>query len=119
MKGPSETVADRAVSDRIHNADIPAPPPPGKRLRKSTRHFALRIIPKFLIGETPTFVQNAAKCKLGENETRRLLRNAITYNIFEKQQPGIVAHTATSRALLEVPVLPDRFGLILDGMWSS
>ena len=38
MKGPIETATDRAISDGIYNADVPAHPPPGKRLCKPTSY---------------------------------------------------------------------------------
>ena len=43
----------------------------------------------------------------------------MSYHIFEEQQPGVVTHTAASRALMEVPMLAEWVGLVLDDMWPS
>ena len=77
----------------------------GSASLQAISHFD--IAATFPVGETATFDRIAAKCGLNEVETRRLLRNAITFHILKEQEPWTVAHTAASQALLEVPMLAE------------
>ncbi|KAG9235075.1 putative O-methyltransferase [Amylocarpus encephaloides] len=50
---------------------------------------------------TSTFGEIALACSLSESDTRRLLRQAMTFYIFHEPSPGVVVHTAASKALAE------------------
>ncbi|TVY82551.1 O-methyltransferase gsfB, partial [Lachnellula suecica] len=52
---------------------------------------------------TSTFAEIAQACGTSESDTRRLLRQAMTFYIFREPSPGVVAHTAGSKVLAEIP----------------
>ena len=68
----------------------------------------------FPIGETATFAQIAAKCGRDEAEARRFLRMAMTYRVFSEPEPGVVAHTAASKALVQRPLFNQWVGMWLE-----
>ena len=43
----------------------------------------------------------------------------MTKHIFKETSPGIVAHTAASQALAEVPSMRDWVGMVCEEMWPS
>jgi hypothetical protein len=43
----------------------------------------------------------------------------MTYYIFREPSPGVVAHTASSKALAEIPILRQFVGFLSDEMWPS
>lgn len=43
----------------------------------------------------------------------------MTRHIFEEPRNGIVAHTAISKALAELPSLRDAVGMVCEEMWPS
>ena len=66
-----------------------------------------------------TFGQIAEKSGSREQTARRLLRDAISLFIFKEVQPGVVAHTSASRALVEVPYLSAWINFVLDDIWAG
>lgn len=68
----------------------------------------------FPIDETATFAQIAAKCGRDEAEVRRFLRMAMTYRVFKEPEPGVVAHTAASKALVQRPLFNQWVGMWLE-----
>ncbi|KAF2140298.1 uncharacterized protein K452DRAFT_335379 [Aplosporella prunicola CBS 121167] len=63
-----------------------------------------------LEGET-SFDHVAAAVSLDRVNVKRIVRHAMTNNLFCEPRPGYVAHTAMSRAMLEDPTLKDWVGL--------
>ncbi|KAF4611323.1 hypothetical protein G7Y89_g15690 [Cudoniella acicularis] len=57
------------------------------------------------IDSTSTFEEVATARGLDSGDTTRILRHAMTYRVFSEKSPGVVAHTATSRLLVENPSL--------------
>ncbi len=55
--------------------------------------------------ETTTFKDIADSSNLDEDDTRRILRLAITNRIFREPEPGVVAHSAASYAIATNPFL--------------
>ncbi|KAF4633303.1 hypothetical protein G7Y89_g4822 [Cudoniella acicularis] len=81
---------------------------------------SLQAIQRFKIAhsfpptETSTFSAVARACSLTESDTRRILRHAMTYYIFREPSPGIVAHTAISKALVDLPPFESFVGFVGD-----
>ncbi|KAF4628102.1 hypothetical protein G7Y89_g10046 [Cudoniella acicularis] len=65
---------------------------------------------------TSTFPQIATACSLSESDTRRILRQAMAFYIFYEPSPGIVAHTASSKALAEIPPVGAFIGFVSEEM---
>lgn len=55
----------------------------------------------FPMGSEITFGELAHKVGLGETHIKKLVRHAITQNIFCEPRPGVIAHTACSRLIAE------------------
>ncbi|KAF2730279.1 sterigmatocystin 8-O-methyltransferase precursor [Polyplosphaeria fusca] len=70
-------------------------------------------------GETATFEDIAQACSLPVSDTRRILRHAMTSYIFKEPSPGVVAHTAASKTLAEIPPLAQCIGFLGNEMWPS
>lgn len=68
----------------------------------------------FPVGETATFAQIAEKSGRDEVEVRRFLRWAMTYRVFTEPEPGVVAHTAASKALAQRPLFHQWVGMWLE-----
>ena len=67
----------------------------------------------FPITETSTFAEIARACGIPESDTRRILRFAMTFYIFQELSPGVVAHTAASKALAEIGPLGQTVGMLV------
>ena len=78
-----------------------------------------RIASTFPIDEEVPFSQIAKGCGLEESLVRRILRHAMTKNIFRECRKGIVSHTAVSRLLAEDQQLHDWAGINTDELWQS
>lgn len=93
----------------------------------ATGHFqsaALQVIYHFHLAEgVPidgeiSYQQLATKCGLAENHCTRVLKLAMTQNVFRQPRPGYVAHTALSKMLLN-PDMSDMTGYILEESFFS
>ncbi|KAG8526570.1 uncharacterized protein KY384_008771 [Bacidia gigantensis] len=78
--------------------------------------YRFRIAFSFPVGETATFAQIAKTCGRAEDEVKRILRMAITYRLFKEPQPGVVAHTAATKALVQRPLFNAWIGMWLEEM---
>lgn len=70
----------------------------------------------FSIGESISFADVAAKCEVDEESMCRILRHAITNHLFSEPREGYIAHTAISKALVEVPMLHEWVTVACDEM---
>jgi hypothetical protein len=61
----------------------------------------------------------AHKCNVPEAVFIPILRQAISQHVFKESQPGFVAHTAASRALLEGTGIKSFVSIATDDMWPS
>ena len=77
------------------------------------------IARSFPVHEEATFMQISMKCGLEEPLVRRILRHAMTKNIFREPRKGIVAHTAASRLLAEDAQIHDWVGASTDELWQG
>lgn len=84
---------------------------------KAIQHF--KIAYTFPADKTSTFSAIAQAVSLPESDIRRILRHAMTYYIFREPTPGIVAHTALSKALVDVPPFGALIGFMTQEMWTS
>lgn len=69
-------------------------------------------------GGKTTFADIAKQTGLEEQAVRRVLRHAITMRVFREPEPGVVAHTQASKALMD-PVANDWVGCGTDEMWPA
>ncbi|KAF7948563.1 uncharacterized protein EAE97_003974 [Botrytis byssoidea] len=56
---------------------------------------------------TSAFPEIAQTCSIPKSNARSLIRHAMSFYIFYEPSPGIIAHTASSKALAEVPPVSD------------
>ena len=77
------------------------------------------IAKSFPVGSTTTFADIAKVCSLPESDIRRFLRHAMTYYVFTEPAPGLVAHTAASRAFAEVPFVSQMLNFVLGELWPA
>ena len=73
----------------------------------------------FAPGEQTTFKRIAEKCKLNEDDTRRMLRLAMTDHLFQEPKNGVVAHTAATQTLAANPLLGAWIGMTARENWPA
>ena len=73
----------------------------------------------FPVNKETSFAEMAQKCKLDEDDTRRIIRHATTNRIFNEPKNGVIAHTAASKALAQVPLLREWLEQACDDMWPA
>lgn len=78
-----------------------------------------KIAASFALDEQVTFQEIANRCGLNESDTRRLLRNAIAFRIFQEPRKGIVAHSALSKLLAKASPIQQFVGMVTEEMWLS
>ncbi|KAH6675785.1 putative O-methyltransferase [Halenospora varia] len=120
-----------ACQDIIHNAasDLKAlMQGPVRRLQNASDHRSsmtlhaishFNIASTFPVGSTTTYSEIASKCNLTESDIRRILRFAMTDHIFTESSPGVVKHTAASKALVQVPLMNQWLGMVSEEMWPA
>ncbi|KAI3322493.1 putative O-methyltransferase [Xylariaceae sp. AK1471] len=81
-----------------------------------TRFRLAQLVP---IGGVVTFAELAAASGLNETHVRKLLRHAMTQRVFCEPRPGVVAHTASSRVLVEDSGLFSCVRLGTDDLWRA
>ncbi|KAI0116558.1 hypothetical protein GGR51DRAFT_555583 [Nemania sp. FL0031] len=70
----------------------------------------------FPIDETTTYALLAYQSGLSEKHVRKILRLAMTHHIFYEPVPGLVAHTAASRLLVQDEALVDWLRFSVDAL---
>jgi hypothetical protein len=78
-----------------------------------------KIATSFALDERITFREIASRCGLQESDTRRLLRNAIAYRIFQEPENGVAAHSALSKLLAHAPPIHQFVSMVCEEMWLS
>ena len=73
----------------------------------------------FPVNKETSFAEMARKCKLDEDDTRRVIRHATTNHIFNEPKNGVIVHTAASKALAQVPLLREWLEQACDDMWPA
>lgn len=71
------------------------------------------------IGEEVTFEELAQRCSVDQTQLQRLLRMAISYNVFTEPRKGVVAHSAISKLLSEERLVHQWVGLVCNEMIPS
>ncbi|KAI9646648.1 hypothetical protein NHQ30_004645 [Ciborinia camelliae] len=74
------------------------------------------IAKSFPYDSTSTFGKIAKACSIPECDARSLIHHAMAFYIFHEPSPGVVAHTASSRALAEIPAVGDFIGFVSEEM---
>lgn len=69
--------------------------------------------------EEVPFSQIAQSCALDESVLRRILRHAMTLDIFREPRKGVVAHTAIWKLLAEDQQIHDWVGASTDELWQG
>ncbi|TVY16272.1 O-methyltransferase gsfB [Lachnellula arida] len=90
-------------------------PPPNSWI-SVTALQRFKIANSFPPGESRTFAEIAKACSIPESDCRRLLRHAMAFYIFSEPSPGVVAHTASSKALAEIPPVGSFIGFVAEEM---
>ncbi|TVY44025.1 O-methyltransferase [Lachnellula subtilissima] len=67
-------------------------------------------------GESSNLAKIAKACSIPESSCRHLLRHAMAFYIFSEPSPGVVAHTASSKALAEIPPGGSFIGFVAEEM---
>lgn len=78
-----------------------------------------KIATAFPVHGEATFSQIAKNCNLDESVLRRLLRHAMTKNVFHEPRKAIVAHTAASKLLAEDQKIHDWVRVSTDELWQG
>jgi hypothetical protein len=73
----------------------------------------------FPADETITIPELATKCGLDLSDTHHIMRHAVSQGIFLEPEPGVIAHSAVSQAIVNVPNTDVMMSSILDDMWSA
>ena len=77
-------------------------------------------IPKAIASdEEVTFATLADRCGLSELDTKRIVRLAIAYRIFEERSPGYVSHNSCSQMIAVHPGLDDFLGVFTEEVWPA
>ncbi|KAF1815937.1 O-methyltransferase [Eremomyces bilateralis CBS 781.70] len=66
-----------------------------------------------------SYAELAASCGIHEHVAQRLLRHAILRRLFIEPQPGMVAHNAVSRVLLEDEQMRDFLAVSVEDLWPA
>lgn len=81
--------------------------------------YQYKIPNAFPVAQEATFAEIASKTNCSEKIVGRILRYAITNRIFKEVRKGVVAHTATSKALVEDEKFRDYVGMRCEEMWQA
>lgn len=84
-------------------------------LQAISRFHIARLVPS---GGQTTYTEIAKQTGLEEQAIRRVLRHAMTMRVFREPEPGVIAHTQASKALMD-PVANDWMGCGTDEMWPA
>ncbi|KAL9112717.1 MAG: hypothetical protein Q9227_003020 [Pyrenula ochraceoflavens] len=87
--------------------------------------FSLASIQRYKVAQaipvdgTATYAEIAERCALNEDDVRRILRYAMTHYFFREPSNGIVAHTASSRVIAEMPLANQMLGFSCDELFPG
>jgi hypothetical protein len=78
-----------------------------------------KIATCFAIDEQISYEVVAERCGVDEDCIRRLLRMAISNNIFREPKKGTIAHSAISKLIAEEDLVYQWIGLVCNEMWPA
>ena len=82
--------------------------------------YKFDIAKKVPIHSEISFTELAELCDINEPDLRRILRFAMCYyHCFREPRKGFVAHTATSRSIVEREGVKDALGVMFNKCWQS
>ncbi|KAI1389995.1 S-adenosyl-L-methionine-dependent methyltransferase [Hypoxylon trugodes] len=79
----------------------------------------LSIAHGFPVGSETTFLEIAARAGIREVRAKQIVRHAIARGIFCEPRPGVVAHSAASRILVEDRGVSDYVGANTEELWRA
>ena len=71
------------------------------------------------VGEERSFSQIAENINLDEEDTTKIIRQAMTLHIFHEPRKGYVAHTSISRQIADNPLLRDWIAFMCNECWRA
>jgi hypothetical protein len=77
------------------------------------------IATSFPVGEEASFAEIAKKCGITEDDTKRVLRQAMSQHIFREPRKGYAAHTSISREIAENPLMRDWIAFNCSEQWRA
>jgi hypothetical protein len=80
-------------------------------------HF--KIATAFSLEEHISYEELARRCNVDEDQLRRLMRMAISNNIFNEPQKGFITHSAVSRLIAEEKLVYQWIGLVSEELWPA
>jgi len=69
--------------------------------------------------EEINYEELASRCELRVEDLRRFLRLAMANHVFQEPRSNVVAHSAMSRILVDLPALHDWIGLVCEDMLTA
>ena len=78
-----------------------------------------KIADSFPIGKEASFTEIAKACSLNEDDTKKILHQAMTQHIFKEPRKGYVAHTAISKQIAQNPLMQDLIFFMCTEAWRS
>jgi hypothetical protein len=76
--------------------------------------YHYKIATSFAVGDEISYKRLASICGLNEIDLRRILRYAMTFQVFSEPREGVIIHTAASRLLAEDAQLRDLVGAVCE-----
>jgi len=73
----------------------------------------------FPVGGEASFSEIAKTSGISEDDTKRVIRQAMTQHIFKEPRPGYVAHTAISKQIAEDPLMRDWIAFMCNEEWRA
>jgi hypothetical protein len=77
------------------------------------------IATSFPVGGEASFAEIAKTCNISEDDTKRVLRQAMSQHIFKEPRKGYVAHTSISKQIAEDPLMRDWIAFMCNEEWRG
>ncbi|KAF2111944.1 O-methyltransferase-domain-containing protein [Lophiotrema nucula] len=68
---------------------------------------------------TSTPEEIAKKSGMHPDDTKQMLNHALTLGLFQQPKPGVIAHTASTQAIINVPHMSELIDSCLDSFWIA
>ncbi|KAF2757675.1 putative O-methyltransferase [Pseudovirgaria hyperparasitica] len=81
--------------------------------------YRYRIALALSFDEEVSYAELAIRCRIDPSDLKRLLRLAVAFYIFEEPRKGYIRHNATSKLLVQSPLLHQWIGVLVDEMWAA
>ena len=78
--------------------------------------YRFDIAHKVGLEEKISYTELAARCSIDTAELRRIMRLAVANHVFQEPEENMIAHSAMSRILIDVPLLHEWTGFVCEEM---